>query len=341
LARCPGGEDLVDKCRSEGARAFLAEVETGHADLMAQLVEALNDRPVPGCHGVSGGAIAEEIRHLRLSLQREPSSIARNRMLQLFISEHREILLAHWTDLGLPGVPRQQDSSAMPPGRAIVEEKLSENSRLHENESDETASPSSNDSPAKVLSQSEIKSTRSGIDIYKGVAVFNFDQTLATRHVGPLEDLGQAVESIFGGVERVDLLSAMMECLHKERVAVTIVSRNSLHVITKALQRSGLLQYVIPGFILGYERFQLDNDSKSSLVRDQILSPLELAEAELCFIDDDIGSVEDIRANCPKAARLLCPGKGLGRPECDLIMSWARNLTNKDYPLFDDDHATP
>ena len=82
------------------------------------------------------------------------------------------------------------------------------------------------------------------------VAVFDFDRTLTTKHVGVF-DLNSSscinghsnddvAEKVFGGSGRVSMLHHMLETLEAAGVELHVVSRNSAYVVKKALAAVGL-----------------------------------------------------------------------------------------------------
>lgn len=269
-------------------RAFTAEVENGHAGRTLELVVAVQGKS----RGVTDTTV--KIGQLCSSLDRESSAAGRNRLLRRWLADNREGVLGSWTSLGFPAPPRSQSGA-----KALD---------LGEHRVAATSAP-----------RHAACSSR-----YAGVAVFDFDQTLTTRHVGVFEDLSQARDRSFGGSQRVQMLCSMMSQLKGYGAAVVVVTRNSRHVVQQALERVGLLQYITDGIILGFEDYD-DEVPKSCAVRDSVLAMVGVSESNVLFIDDDPANISDMQEKCPRAALLQCPRQGLQRDECDKIVAWAES----------------
>jgi len=159
-----------------------------------------------------------------------------------------------------------------------------------------------------------------------GVAVFDFDETLTTRHLGAFEDL-QTVESrTFGGPRRVAMLREMLESIIARDGAVALVTRNSRHVAKKALQKVGLFEGFFnvkgkPELVFGFE----DDDfstPKSSIIRERVLPALRLNSNQLLFADDDPANIKDVSEQFPEASMVKVPRKGLTIKDSQQIRAW-------------------
>ena len=86
------------------------------------------------------------------------------------------------------------------------------------------------------------------------VAVFDFDQTLASIHVG-IFDVNSS-DRVFGGAARTQIIINMIAALRAAGAEVHIVTRNSVHVVRKALgPRPGINVLGLVGSILGREDY--------------------------------------------------------------------------------------
>ena len=86
------------------------------------------------------------------------------------------------------------------------------------------------------------------------VAVFDFDQTLASIQVG-IFDVNSS-DRVFGGAARTQIIINMIAALRAAGAEVHIVTRNSVHVVRKALgPRPGINVLGLVGSILGREDY--------------------------------------------------------------------------------------
>lgn len=97
------------------------------------------------------------------------------------------------------------------------------------------------------------------------VAVFDFDLTLASMHVG-IFDAGNR-DRVFGTPQRLAMLKGMLEQAEAAGVPCHIVTRNSEHNVRKALRASGLERFFES--IVGNET--ADAAPKSAIIMDRIL----------------------------------------------------------------------
>merc|ERR1712054_589216 len=107
--------------------------------------------------------------------------------------------------------------------------------------------------------------------------------------------MGEAEKRVFGGPERVAQLDELFGAIRsKPGIALAIVSRNSRHVIEKALamepfsqnvpgkRGTNLLRHFTPGLIFGFEDFK-DDTPKSHVIRDKIMRPQDLGRNDVLF----------------------------------------------------------
>eukprot|EP00411_Alexandrium_monilatum_P037594 CAMPEP_0175390266 /NCGR_PEP_ID=MMETSP0095-20121207/31317_1 /TAXON_ID=311494 /ORGANISM="Alexandrium monilatum, Strain CCMP3105" /LENGTH=293 /DNA_ID=CAMNT_0016688805 /DNA_START=11 /DNA_END=890 /DNA_ORIENTATION=- len=270
---------------------FLDEVEAGHAGRTMEVVTAIRKS--------SNSRV--QLADLRTALDGERSAVARNRLLRRWLTSNRELMVVSWASLGLP-VPAGGDG---PSAAAACQPNAGE-----------SVPNASRGAPRPAAPR---RTAGSG---YAGVAVFDFDQTLSIRHLGVFEDLGQAQDRTFGGAARVTLLKDMLRQVTSSGVAVAVVTRNSKHVVSRALQAVGLLQFVVPGLILGFEDYG-DEIPKSSVILDRVLPALRLPSSAVLFADDDPANIKDVSARCPDASCLHCQRTGLAEGDCANIVAWA------------------
>mmetsp|Transcript_94622 Transcript_94622/g.267377 ORF Transcript_94622/g.267377 Transcript_94622/m.267377 type:complete len:329 (-) Transcript_94622:316-1302(-) len=308
VASTTGGAVAV--VRDFVARDFVAEVERGHAGRTMQLVEALRSAKRSDALGsVVDTLTSRELAELKAALDREASAVGRNRLLRGWIVDHRERLIASWAALSLPGVLHGgrddiiQSSGPPLPGRSGPTQ-----AQRHHN-------------AVPIAGVQAVEQASGG-----AAAVFDFDQTISTRHLGVFEDMEQATDRIFGGAARVKMLQAMLEHLSRCSVTIAVVTRNSRHEVAKALKQVDLFPFVARDFIFGFEDYE-DSVPKSSVVNKRILQTLGVPAANLIFIDDDRSNIEDVRTNCPASVVIQCPITGLGHAEYESIIRWANGLS--------------
>mmetsp|Transcript_112591 Transcript_112591/g.313199 ORF Transcript_112591/g.313199 Transcript_112591/m.313199 type:complete len:241 (+) Transcript_112591:73-795(+) len=227
-----------NKAREEAwARAFVAEAEAGHSGLTLQLVTAVR-------RGPTNGTLAAELGlgPLRVQLGQESSAAGRNRLLRRWLAGHREAVVASWTALGFPApLPAAESAPAPAPQLAPLPAGGSAWSCTEGSSGGGACVGANSGNPAAG---------------FVGVAVFDFDQTITIRHVGVFEDLAQVCERSLGGAARVGVLNSMLAQLRGLHVAIALVSRNSRHVVRRAMERAGLLAYVTEGLIFGFEDYE-------------------------------------------------------------------------------------
>mmetsp|Transcript_36688 Transcript_36688/g.67258 ORF Transcript_36688/g.67258 Transcript_36688/m.67258 type:complete len:277 (-) Transcript_36688:55-885(-) len=160
-----------------------------------------------------------------------------------------------------------------------------------------------------------------------GVAIFDFDMTLTTRHVSAFEDVSdvtQVISRIMGGDARVQMLQEMLEMLTRRKIVIAVVSRNAKFVILKVLQTLGFDRFFSSELVFGFEQFD-DETPKSAVVRERILPALGITEAGVLFIDDDRSNIQDMRTACPVATVLYAPQGGITQEQVSMIADWATN----------------
>jgi len=169
------------------------------------------------------------------------------------------------------------------------------------------------------------------------VAVFDFDRTLSTKHVGVF-DLNssstinghandEVSEKVFGGPARVSMLHHMCGTLESAGVNVHVVSRNSAYVVKKALASVGLT-YIQS--VIGDDELQMNPhrlEPKSAIIRKRLLGDPDGAVGEpggphLLFVDDDLSNVKDVRASIPGATVIHVKEKGMGPRDVEAVYTW-------------------
>lgn len=280
------------------AANFLADAENGHASRTMQLVEAVRKE-----HWKAAGAsflCQLGLPSLKASLDNESSAAGRNRFLRRWLATHSKQIVDSWRELGFPGAPSDSEPAS-----------VSQNDDIHSG-SRSRAGPGLS---GRTGSQAS----------HTGVAVFDFDQTLTTRHVGVFEDMASIEGRAFGGPERVAVLRDMLAGLRDRGAAVALVTRNSRHVVSKALGQVGLLRFVNPGSIFGFEDYG-DDVPKSTVVAERVLAPFRLKVSQALFVDDDPSNITDLEERCPGIAVLKCPRTGLSEEEIRQVATWAADL---------------
>lgn len=331
---------------------FIAEVEGGHAGKTRELVMAIRSGKW------KDAALNPElsIAQFAISLDREPSASGRNRLLRHWLAEHRVAVAASWVGLSFPAAPvvpvsAERGRGDLAPAAATVASGTRHGraapAMLSEDDLDSCASlggvggfhvpaidldacaASSVARPAVIRGAPGAAANRASS--YAGVVMFDFDQTLTTRHVSYMEDMDNIRDRAFGGPSRVEMLRGMLEQIHARHVAVAIVTMNSRDTIRKAMGRVGLLPFITEGMIFGMENYNTDKSNcKSTLARDVLLPSLGLTGADgemrALFVDDDVGNVRDMKNACPGISNITAPRSGITQGECNKIMDWLEHL---------------
>lgn len=281
-------------------RDFVADVDAGHGARTMALVVAIRG----GVQSNNASALKLRLQETRQALENEISAAARNRILRKWLDAHREAVVNYWGDLGFPMPPCQ------PVGK--VREAHGAAARLsHE--------------AVGLVQSGSVGVHRAGVVGYAGVAVFDFDQTLSSRHLGVFEDLDQVEERTFGGAARVKILKDMLERVIASGAIVTLVTRNSKHVVSRALKKVGLLQCFARELIFGFEDYD-DLTPKSKVILERILPILGLRGEAVMFVDDDSSNIVDVQTRCPDAKVLQSARTGLTAADCDDIVRWADSV---------------
>jgi len=283
--------------RETWIRSFIADVEKGHSAMTMQLVTHLqktNPNEVPASLGVEA---------LQKALSGESSAVGRNRTLRSWLCNHRDKVVLSWLALGFPVPPSFQRQSDV-----IVSENPEGSSRGAKQAQEQ-----------RCISHVG-KQSRS----FAGVIVFDFDQTLSIRHIGVFEDLSSAsavVDRVFGGKQRLDALRDVLEHAKAKQVLVTLVSRNSKHVVKKALASAGLLPYFADGLIFGFEDYE-DSTPKSEIITKRILQACGLSVGDLLFVDDDGENIRDFQEHFHGASAIQPSRGGVTSEELTQIIAW-------------------
>mmetsp|Transcript_95913 Transcript_95913/g.213409 ORF Transcript_95913/g.213409 Transcript_95913/m.213409 type:complete len:281 (+) Transcript_95913:69-911(+) len=270
---------------------------------------------VAAIRGCGGGPLDGplELAELRLTLDREASAAGRNRLLRRWLTSRRDAVANNWVALAFPAPPPGSSVEKVPARRPLPP-------RLSDAAVCAAATPAA--VPEQVLPRPPLVTDAPSIAGCTGVAVFDFDQTLTTRHVGVFEDLSQALERSFGGRARVEMLYAMLAQLRDRGCAVSVVTRNSRHVVSRALSEAGLMPLVTSALIFGFEDYE-DEVVKSTVILGRVLPALDLPEEAMIFVDDDPTNIKDVAGRCPRATVLQAPRQGLGVDECAKVAAWA------------------
>ena len=203
------------------------------------------------------------------------------------------------------------------------------------------------------------------------VAIFDFDQTLASGEISMWIDRASMPIRGFGGANRLDVLGQMLLALQSMGLVMAICSINSRDVIRNALDIVGLL----PFFALRVEvrallsqadpthappqwlirdraDFMRHGSRKSAVITSTILTPLGVTDADAIFVDDDLAHIKDVNLRLPRAAtvhvprspkpalqadttgRLIreMPTGGMQRAECEAVLAWARGEPPPPHP---------
>lgn len=302
----PGGSEVWIK-------EFLDGVEGGHSGQTMALVEAVrSQRSSSAAFGVTKLGVLE----LKTALDGESSAAARNRTMRRWLTSKKEDVIAAWTVLGFPAPPSEdQPVAAKRPeelNTALVNGTYAHQRQPHNGCGD--AAPGLQRRPVEAIGG------RLGC---RAVVVFDFDQTLSTRHLGVFESVENVEERSFGGAARVSMLKQMLDAVQASGASIAVVTRNSKFVVSKALQQVGILPYVVAGLIIGFEDYD-DDVPKSAMVKSRVMPALGLKdESAVMLVDDDPSNIKDMQARCPTAAALQCPRTGLSERECADIVAWA------------------
>eukprot|EP00747_Dinoflagellata_sp_TGD_P064507 gnl/TRDRNA2_/TRDRNA2_153935_c0_seq1.p1 gnl/TRDRNA2_/TRDRNA2_153935_c0~~gnl/TRDRNA2_/TRDRNA2_153935_c0_seq1.p1 ORF type:complete len:364 (-),score=66.33 gnl/TRDRNA2_/TRDRNA2_153935_c0_seq1:103-1194(-) len=317
--------DLVPESNDDAfnayVRDFIANVENGHGGMTAALVNAVrqcsDDRST-----LSKGPCASrqaapiDMHQLRVDLDREPSAAGRNRILRTWLARHKDEVVTFWGVLDFP----------LPPGTA---DGPSQSSPCG-------SSPNEKVSPAAAAafaarSRTNLAKAMFNTDIVRrafGVAIFDFDQTLTIRHVSifeVIEDTQKLTDRIFGGDERLQMIRDLFEKLHSMNIAVTIVSRNARYMIFKVLNALQLASHITDRLVFGNEDYG-DEVPKSTVIRERLLTALELPESLAIFIDDDSANIRDVRVHLPGMSLIPVRQRGMVEEDCRAVLAWAERV---------------
>lgn len=270
-------------------RDFIAAAESGHAGKTLELVEAVRKERWAVKEAATLGMAS-----LKAGLDRESCAAGRNRVLRQWLAECKNQVVAAWSQLGFPLPPKSTNVECQSPRTDLL-------------------CPEAHVPPAGPVPDKSVPA---------GVIVFDFDQTLCVRHVGVFEELSRITDRAFGGPERVEMLRDLLSQLSKSH-AITLVSRNSRHIIGKVLQQLDLGRFFVSNMIFGFEDFG-DEVPKSAIILERILSPLGLSTSNAVFVDDDPGNVSEVRRKCPGISIVKSSRFGLGSQECKQILFAAR-----------------
>lgn len=286
-------------------RDFIAAAESGHAGKTLELVEAVRKERWAVKEAATLGMAS-----LKAGLDRESCAAGRNRVLRQWLAECKNQVVAAWSQLGFPLPPKSTNVECQSPRTDLL-------------------CPEAHVPPAGPVPDKSVPA---------GVIVFDFDQTLCVRHVGVFEELSRITDRAFGGPERVEMLRDLLSQLSKSH-AITLVSRNSRHIIGKVLQQLDLGRFFVSNMIFGFEDFGAhrsrppkspisggagDEVPKSAIILERILSPLGLSTSNAVFVDDDPGNVSEVRRKCPGISIVKSSRFGLGSQECKQILFAAR-----------------
>lgn len=268
-------------------RDFIAAAESGHAGRTLELVEAVRKERWAVKEAAHFGMAA-----LKASLERETSA-GRNRVLRQWLAKFKDQVIPAWSQLGFPSPPKKAedvDCARLNPSYI----------------------------PFKSTGPQPLEHQLSPAVNTAAVVVFDFDQTLSTRHVGVFEDMARIGARAFGGPERVQMLRDLLSEL-SENATIAVVSRNSRYVINKVLQNLELSRFFTASLIFGFEDFG-DEIPKSSVILKHILRALSLPASRGIFVDDDPSNVAEVQSTIPGIATLKSPRFGLGSQECRRIL---------------------
>ena len=182
----------------------------------------------------------------------------------------------------------------------------------------------------------------------------DFDLTLTTSNVG-MFDVADAVRRCFGSAERVAMLRALMQVLESAGVESFVVTRNSAHIVGKALRADGveLAGYfvrrgriaAIPGAkvhpdprlpnsqtsVIGNETTEYSTP-KSAVILDILHGVRPSAPSELLFVDDEPANITDVGSVFSGVCTLIQPatiarthGRGMTEGDCARAAQWARD----------------
>lgn len=278
-------------------RDFIAAAESGHAGRTLELVEAVRKERWAVKEAAHFGMAA-----LKASLERETPA-GRNRVLRQWLAKFKDQVIPAWSQLGFPSPPKNvEDVDCAVQGL------------------NPSYIPFKSAGPQPIQHQSSPA-------VPAAVIVFDFDQTLSTRHVGVFEDMARIGERAFGGPERVQMLRDLLSEL-SESATIAVVSRNSRYVINKVLQNLELSRFFAASLIFGFEDFG-DEIPKSSVILKHILPALSLPASRGIFVDDDPSNVAEVQSNIPGIATLKCPRFGLGSQECRRILEQLEARSDK------------
>eukprot|EP00747_Dinoflagellata_sp_TGD_P064511 gnl/TRDRNA2_/TRDRNA2_153935_c0_seq5.p1 gnl/TRDRNA2_/TRDRNA2_153935_c0~~gnl/TRDRNA2_/TRDRNA2_153935_c0_seq5.p1 ORF type:complete len:361 (-),score=67.37 gnl/TRDRNA2_/TRDRNA2_153935_c0_seq5:103-1185(-) len=314
--------DLVPESNDDAfnayVRDFIANVENGHGGMTAALVNAVrqcsDDRST-----LSKGPCASrqaapiDMHQLRVDLDREPSAAGRNRILRTWLARNKDAVVALWRVLDFPAPPATLEgpSQLSPCASSPVETSPAAAAAL---------AARSRTVPTKAMFNMDTVGSRPC-----AVAIFDFDQTLTIRHVSIFEDTSKLTDRAFGGDARLQMIRDMFEKLRALNIAVTIVTRNARYMIVKAMNQVGLASYLTDRLVFGNEDYG-DEVPKSTVIRERLLTALELPESLAIFIDDDSANIRDVRVHLPGMSLIPVRQRGMVEEDCRAVLAWAERV---------------
>lgn len=289
------------------AENFLSDVQNGHSARSMHLCNAILN-----CRALPGGRL--DVADMRRILSSQNNPVKRNQIVRDWVMKYRDEIAASWEELGLPCRPVEHYKP--PPKRVIC------------GDARRVRGPIGTVGPVEFQTGSPCETGQDagrGEAQCEGAVVFDFDQTLTTRHVHPFEDVQTAVDRVFGGADRVAMLRTMLEQVRACGMAVAIITRGSRHIAKKFLGAVGLLQYVTWGLVFGNEDYD-DSAPKSSVLAKHVLPVLRVPPENVLFIDDDASNIDDVHHRIPGCQFIMPARSGLGEQDCMQIVIWADTI---------------
>jgi hypothetical protein len=160
------------------------------------------------------------------------------------------------------------------------------------------------------------------------VVVFDFDKTLAVKHVGPFDVSSSVEDRCFGGAARVQSLNDLFADIRGRGGEIHICTRNSSHLVEKSLgarcQRGfgpnlggvGLLPSV--SSIVGVECMDWETP-KSSAIKSLARST---PPHRILFVDDDASNINEVESAIPGCGLLHVKGRGMDGDDIAFVRRW-------------------
>lgn len=170
-----------------------------------------------------------------------------------------------------------------------------------------------------------------GSSAFTCVVVLDFDNTLSVSETHG-SSLADVIGRVFGGAERLSMLSAWVGDLHDRGVLLTVVSRNVRPLVRECISKAGWTHLFGPHVYTAedVEMNSMLHARKSETIRKRILDPLGVLHEDVIFVDDSQKDCTDVQTRLPRVQTYRVQGrKGLSVEDCANITAWIDGQISK------------